>query len=146
MKKISILGLLAAALVSGAFKFISELPSNTSYTEDPKPGVSIYRNKDGSAKRIDAVFSNLLTFDSLVNMKNVLNKNGITLTYERIRFDTKGGLTQIECEVNCHDGFSGGFSSDSLTIEKWTGFSRDYSEKSKAPFCAGHCVKSKKPD
>lgn len=137
MKKISILGLLVMATLLFAFQFVSEL---SSFPKEVKHGLSIKLNKDGSTKRIDAVFSNILTFDSLVKIKSSLTKYGITLTYEGMRFDAKGGLTTIECEVNCNDGISGGFSADSLSKEKWTGFYRDYSNKAKAGFCAGPCA------
>ncbi|MEQ6119773.1 hypothetical protein [Reichenbachiella sp. MALMAid0571] len=137
MKKISILGLIAIALLMGAFQFVSEL---SIHPKELKHGLSIAFDRDGSTKRIDAVFSNVLTFDSLVNMKSTLNELGITLTYESMRFDPDGQLTQIECEVNCKDGMSGGFAADSLTIEKWTGFYRDYSHNAKTAFCAGPCA------
>lgn len=138
MKKISIIGLFVTMVLFGAFQFASILSPGV---REPKHGLSIYLNNDGSTKRIDVVYSNILTFDSLVDIRKTLSEKGITLEYERICFDERGGLAQIECKVNCNDGFSGGFSADSLTTEKWTGFSRDYSEKSKVAFCAGPCFK-----
>ena len=49
--------------------------------------VIIRYHKDKSIRRIEVRFSNSLTYDSLVNIKNVLKSYDITINYKRIEFD-----------------------------------------------------------
>ena len=138
MKKISILST-SLLMIGFIFAFIIETKAQS---ENPKnlKSLTIQFNEDNSIKRIETAFTNNLTLDSLVSIKNELKTRRITVNYKMIEFDSSNHLLKIDCEVNCNDGFSGGFSIGYLNGEnknKRFGFYRDYSKNPKSPFGTG---------
>jgi transcriptional regulator with XRE-family HTH domain len=138
MKKISILSasVLLIALVLTAF--ISG--TNTQIENLNNKSILIQRNDDNSIKRIEVSFSNNLTLDSLVHIKNELDLLGITISYQKIEFDMDNQLLTIASKVSTNDGYSGGFAIgllNSLNKDKKMGFYRDYSQNARSPFGTG---------
>ena len=143
MKKISILT--CSMFVTGSVTFIvvSKIQAQSIPKEVPKSGISITYNSDKSVKRIDAVFTNKLTLDSLIDISETLKNMNISLKYRSMEFDDKGQLTGISCEIT-EDGDlgSGGFSVghlDSLNGGNAFGFYYDYSADAESAFCSGSC-------
>lgn len=143
MKKVSILTSSMLVTVVATFILVSKIQAQSIPKEVPKSGVSISYNNDKSVKRIDAVFTNKLTLDSLIDISETLEKKNIILKYRSMEFDDNGQLTGISCEVRENDNQeSGGFSVgylDSLNSDKAFGFYYDYSEDAKSSFCSGSC-------
>lgn len=143
MKKVSILTSSLLVTVTATFILISKIQAQSIPKQVPKSGVSISYNSDKSIKRIDAVFTNELTLDSLISISEILEKTNIHVRYRSIGFDEKGQLTGISCEVSGNDqmgrgGFSVGYL-DSLNSERAFGFYYDFSENAKSAFCSGSC-------
>ena len=143
MRKISILT--SSILVTGVATFIlvSKIQAQSIPKEVPKSGISITYNSDKSVRRIDAVFTNKLTLDSLIDISETLKNMNISLKYRSMEFDDKGQLTGISCEIT-EDGDlgSGGFSVghlDSLNGGNAFGFYYDYSADTESAFCSGSC-------
>ncbi len=125
------------------FTVVTKIQAQSILKEVPKSGVSITYNSDKSIRRIDAVFTNKLTLDSLIGISEILENKNISLKYRSMEFDDNGQLTGISCEVseNSHLG-SGGFSVgylDSLNNDQAFGFYYDYSTDAKSSFCSGSC-------
>lgn len=138
MKKISILTS-SFLMIGFLFVFILETKAQSDSKVNSNSLV-IQFNNDESIKRIEAAFTNSLTLDSLIRIKNELKIKGITLNYINMEFDNTNHLLSIDCEVNCNDGFSGSFSVDflkALRKDKRFGFYRDYSKNAKKPFGTG---------
>lgn len=143
MKKISILTSSLLVTAVATFIAVSKIQAQSIPKEVPKSGVTISYNSDKSIKRIDAVFTNNLTLDSLINISEILEKKNINLRYRSMEFDDKGHLTGISCEVSENNqmgrgGFSVGYL-DSLNSEIAFGFYYDFSKNAKSPFCTGSC-------
>mgnify|MGYP001627201782 CR=1 FL=1 len=138
MKKIAILS--AVFLLSGLslFAIISEMNAKT---ENKKHSLTIQLNDNKTVRKIEARFSNTLTLDSLVYIKDQLKANGIKISYKKLNFDVQNKLQEISCEVDCNDGYSGSFGGfvNALNGNKNMGFVRDYSKNSERPFCTGNC-------
>ncbi len=140
MRKISILS--TSFLMIG---FLSVLILDTkAQSNDTKNDncLAIELNADKSIKRIQAVFTNSLTLDSLVWVRNELKNQGITIEYKKLEFDKKNQLANIYCDIDCNDGFKGSFGIGMLNADnknKRIGFVRDYSQNAKTPFCTGGC-------
>ncbi|HMS70123.1 MAG TPA: helix-turn-helix domain-containing protein [Saprospiraceae bacterium] len=139
MKKISILSV-SFLLIGLLFVQIIETKAQ-SITKNSNNCLFVKFNADNSVNRIEAVFTNNLTLDSLIRVKNELLTYGITVSYKKLEFDTQDKLAKIYCDVNSNDGFGGSFGTDMLYIDKTKriGFVRDYSKKAKNPFCTGAC-------
>ena len=142
MKKISILT--ASFLMIGFAMFV--LTSKAQAQSDNKnvfKSIVVQYNGDKSINRIDVRFSNYLTFDSLVFIKDDLKAKGITIDYKKIDFDEKGNLSEIGCHVKTRlSGESGYFwmgSLNTINKDKKIGFYYDFSKDAKSHFCAGGC-------
>ncbi len=140
MKKISIL---TTSLLMIGFLFVLILDTKAQSSVDKNDNCLVVEfNPDKSIKRIEAVFTNSLTLDSLVRVKNELENHGISINYKKLEFDEKNQLTSINCDVDCNDGFKGSFGIGMLNADnknKRMGFVRDYSKTAKTPFCTGGC-------
>lgn len=125
MKKISILATTSLIVGFAIFIFVSE---------------SKAQSYSGAKDRIEVVFTNKLTFDSLVVIKNDLKARGIIINYTNLEFDNRNQLLSIYCEVDCKDGFKGSFGANLLNSKnknKRFGFYRDFSKKANSPFGTG---------
>ena len=143
MKKISILSSSMLIMAMTTFLVVSKIQAQSVKKQKPKSGITIIYNKDNSIKRIDAVFTNKLTLDSLMNMSEILREKKIIVAYRSMEFNKNGQLTGISCEVSeNHSPSSGSFSVnylDSSNKDKSFGFYYDYSTNSKSSFCTGSC-------
>lgn len=138
MKKISILTT-SLLVISFLFAFIIETKAQSDEKQKNK-SLIIQFNEDNSIKRIEVAFTNNLTLDSLISIRNELKIRGITVNYNMLEFDSSNHLLKIDCWVNCNDGYSGAFGIGELNTEnknKRIGFYRDYSKNSKYPFGTG---------
>ena len=139
MKKVSILTTAFLTIGFSLFFFVSGMNAKSVESKHPidegKPLSTHYIN---TKDRIEVAFSNALTFDSLVYIKEELKARNITLNYKVLKFEG-GKLFFIDCEVDCNDGFKGSFSIglDSLNKKERFGFYRDYSGKTKSVFGTG---------
>ncbi|MDD3033469.1 MAG: helix-turn-helix domain-containing protein [Bacteroidales bacterium] len=105
-----------------------------------KKSLSIQMNDNKSIKRVEVAFTHSLTLDSLIKIKNDLQKIGIVIHYKKIEFDLFNLLVNLDCEVICNDGFSGSFGTGVLNSQnprKRIGFYRDYSPNAESPFGTG---------
>jgi transcriptional regulator with XRE-family HTH domain len=142
MKKISILATSSLIIGLAVFIFVSETKAQSSSGNEPISSVNAENNPYyvKTKERIEVVFTNKLTFDSLVNIKNDLKVRGIIINYTKIEFDNRNQLLSIDCEIDCKDGFKGSFGAvllNSTNKNKRFGFYRDYSKNTKSPFGTG---------
>jgi hypothetical protein len=89
-------------------------------------------------EKIEVIFTNKLSFDDLVKIKEELKQDKITLTYKRLEFDGENLLKGISFSVDCNDGFKGSGGYEELTNENNIGFCRDYTGKAEMPFIVGY--------
>jgi transcriptional regulator with XRE-family HTH domain len=140
MKKISIL---STSLLMIGFLFVLILDTKAQSNSIKNDNCLVVElNVDKSIKRIEAVFTNSLTLDSLVRVKNELKIHGIIVNYKKLEFDKKNHLMSIDCDVDCNGEFKGSFGIGMLNASnknKRMGFVRDYSKGAKIPFCTGGC-------
>lgn len=138
MRKISIL--------TTAFILITLLCVNFLKAEDQseklkkQKSLIIQMNENKTIKRVEAAFTHSLTLDSLVKIKNQLQKIGIVIHYKKIEFDVHNLLLNLDCEVICNDGFSGSFGTGVLNTQssnRRIGFYRDYTPNANSPFGTG---------
>jgi transcriptional regulator with XRE-family HTH domain len=134
MKKISILSLSTLTIALSLFALTSNVFAQTSGKK--KNSISIEKNPDKSIKRIEVRFTNELTYDSLVFIKNALEKHDIKINYKIIEFNDNNRLKAISCEAFTEMG-SGSFYVSQLDSSSVGGFYRDYSKNAKIPFCIG---------
>jgi len=134
MKKNSILSTTCLIIVLGLFSFNSEVFAQTS----KKNSITVQKNADKSIKRIDVRFTNHLTYDSLISIKNDLKAYDIKINYKKIEFDENNRLKDISLEAFTKLG-SGSFSMPLSDIKKTGGFFVDYSKDTKTKFCIGGC-------
>src|SRR5690606_2515749 len=142
MKKISILTTLGITI--GIALFLFKLDTNAQ-TASKQENVSLAENEDFKTSaekkgKIQVVFSNELTFDDLISIKNEMDSKGITINYKKVEFNQFNHLSAIEYEVDCNDGFAGSYGMnnlDSSNSDKKIGFYRDYSENTISPFGLG---------
>ena len=106
MKKISILTM--SSFMIGFTSFVMVSKTNAQSDKNVFKSIAVQYNVDKSIKRIEARFSNNLTYDSLVNIKNTLKSNEIIINYKKIEFDENNHLKEIACEVFTKQG-SGSF-------------------------------------
>lgn len=142
MKKISILATSSLIIGLAVFIFVSESKAQSNSGNEPNSSINAenhpcyVKTKD----RIEVAFTNDLTFDSLVYIKNDLKTRGIIIYYKKIEFDDKNQLQTIECQINCRDGYSGSFGASFLSttnMNKRMGFYRNYLKNAKSPFGTG---------
>ena len=142
MKKISILTTSFLMMGLAMFVFISKIQAQPDHKNVFKSIVVQY-NDDKTIKRIDVRFSNHLTFDSLIFIKNNLKAKGISIDYETVSFDKKGYLLEISCHVKSNrSGESGSFKMgllNTINKDKKIGFFYDFSKNAKTSFCTGAC-------
>ena len=141
MKKISILATSSLMIGLAVFIFVSESKAQSNSGNEHNSSINANRPCYVKTKdRIEVAFTNELTFDSLVYIKNDLKTRGIIIYYKKIEFDDKNQLQSIDCEVNCRDGFSGSFGAYFLSttnMNKRMGFYRNYLKNAKSPFGTG---------
>lgn len=141
MKKISILSITTLTIILLLFTFNPNAFAQT--TNKKKNSISIEKNADNSIKQVEVRFTNELTYDSLVHIKNTLEQYDIKINYKKIELDDNECLKAIACKVYTKIG-SGSFSELLLDSSKVSGFYCDYSNNAKIPFCIGSgCFKSK---
>jgi len=142
MKKISILTTSFLMMGLAMFVFISKIQAQSD-NKNVFKSIVVQHNDDKTIRRIDVRFSNHLTFDSLIFIKNDLKAKGITINYKTIGFDEKGYLLEISCHVKSNrSGESGSFGMGLLNTtnkDKKIGFFYDFSKNAKPSFCAGAC-------
>ncbi|MDD2611186.1 MAG: helix-turn-helix transcriptional regulator [Bacteroidales bacterium] len=142
MKKISILTTSFLMMGLAMFVFISKIQAQSD-NKNVFKSIVVQYNDDKTIRRIDVRFSNHLTFDSLIFIKNDLKAKGITINYKTIGFDEKGYLLEISCYVKSNrSSESGSFGMGLLNTtnkDKKIGFFYDFSKNAKPSFCAGAC-------
>ena len=138
MKKISVL-----SLVATAFTLATLLIQAQSVAQNhPTSGITINYNGDSAVERVDVVFTNELTLDSLITMKERLSALNISIDYKFMEFDDSGHLTGIACKMGDNQAGgsgSGYFNAPVLKDEAVSGFYYDYSSDAKKGFCCGTC-------
>jgi len=142
MRKISILATASLIIGLAVFIFVSETKAQSSSGNEI---ISITNAENNpcyvkTKDRIEVVFSNKLTFDSLVYIKNDLKTRGIIINYTKLEFDNRNQLLSIDCEIDCKDGFKGSFGATLLNSKnknKRFGFYRNYLKDTKSPFGTG---------
>lgn len=143
MKKVSILATSSLIIGLAVFIFGSESKAQSSSGNEPKSSINAenlpcyVKTKD----RIEVAFTNKLTFDSLVYIKNDLKTKGIIINYKKIEFDDNNQLLAIYCEIDCGVGkekgsFGVGFL-NSTNKNKRYGFYRDFSKNATSSFGTG---------
>ena len=136
MKKISILATSSLIIGFAVFIYVSETKAQSSSGNEPKSSIND-ENRPCYVKtndRTEVAFTNKLTFDSLVYIKNDLKARGIIINYKSIEFDDNNQLLSIYCNVEIKDGSKGGFGVGSLNStnkNKRLGFYCDYSKSAK---------------
>lgn len=140
MKKISLLSATFVLIGLSVFFLISKSHAQAEKTQNPGSLV-VQFNSDKSVRKIEARFSNDLTFDSLVNIRSRLKTHGITIHYKQLKFDEQNRLAEINCDVDTNDGMKGSFGGPVSSADSKTrfGFFRDYTKGAKIPFCTGSC-------
>lgn len=85
--------------------------------------------------RIEVVFSNDLTKDDLMKLKeDLLSLAKITIQYDVLDYNRKGKIKNIRFSVDCHDGFEGEYGIDKVSDDFKFGFYRDYRPGAASPF------------
>jgi transcriptional regulator with XRE-family HTH domain len=135
MKKISILSTTTLIIVLSLVFFNSE---SFAQTPSKKSSIIVQKNADNSVKRIEVRFTNHLTYDSLVTIKNDIEEYGIKINYKKIEFDEDNHLKEISLEAFTDMG-SGSFYMPLSDTTKIGGFFVDYSKDAKTKFCIGGC-------
>lgn len=135
MKKISILSTTTLIIVLSLFALNSK-----SFAQSPskKNSITVQKNADKSVKRIEVRFTNYLTYDSLIAIKNDIKEYNIKINYKKIEFDDDNHLKEISLEAFTDMG-SGSFYMPLSDTSKIGGFFVDYSKDAKSKFCIGGC-------
>jgi len=144
-KKNSILATSSFIIGFAVFIFVSETKTQLVSGNDSKSSIhgenrSCYMKSNDRTK---VAFTNKLTFDSLVYIKNDLKTRGIIIYYINIEFDDKNQLLSIDCWIESKDGCKGGFGIgllNSTNKNKRIGFFCDYSKNAKIPFQTGSLI------
>lgn len=143
MKKISILATSSLIIGLAVFIFVLESKAQSNSGNEPNSSINVVnrpcyvKTKD----RIEVAFTNKLTFDSLVYIKNDLIARGIIINYKKIEFDDNNQLLAIGCEIDCGIGKEKGSFEigllNSTNKNKRYGFYRDSSKNTKSLFGTG---------
>ena len=132
MKKVSILTTAILGVGLSLFIFVLGISAQSPEKKGQRPNYIITEDL------VEVAFTNELTFDSLVYIREDLKAKGITIYYKLLKFDEKNQLLSISCDIDCNDGFKGSFSTGISSLDATrTGFYRNYSKKSKSPFGTG---------
>jgi len=138
MKKISVMSASILLVVFLCFNMLNSKAQSGNVKK--QESLIIQLNEDKSVKRVEAAFTNSLTLDSLVQIKQALQDIGIVIHYKMIEFDVNNALKNLDCQVICNDGYSGSFTVTMLDKQNKNirvGFFRDYSLDSMTPFGTG---------
>ncbi len=142
MRKFTVLSSSALLILVSIF-FISGSIQAQSKILAPKSGLTITYNEDKSVKRIDAVYTNELTLDSLIEISEELMEHGVIVNYRSMAFDKTGHLTSIECEMKVKETETGGGFSvkglDTTNKKHHFGFYVNNSKDAKDRSCTGAC-------
>ncbi len=142
MKKISILSTTTLAITICFFLFNLNVFAQKS--EKNKKSIAIEKNADNSINRIEVRFTNILMYDSLVHLKNDLEKYDIKINYKLLEFDDNNHLKAISCDVFFSGKKGGSFYQTLADSSSVTGFYYDYSRNAKIPYClGGGCLQSR---
>jgi transcriptional regulator with XRE-family HTH domain len=135
MKKISILTIATLFIILSFFTFNSEI-----FAKPPSKmnSITVKKNADNSIKRIEVRFTNYLTYDSLIAIKNDIETYDIKINYKKIEFDENNRLKDISLEAFTEFG-RGAFRMLLSDTTKTGGFFVDYSKDAKSRFCIGGC-------
>lgn len=88
--------------------------------------------------KVAVFFTSKTTFADLAAVRqDLLVKDGIVLTYDKLIFTPSGELQSIAFRVDCRDGYQGGYAADNLSAVPSIGFLRDYTAQAKTPFVVG---------
>jgi len=141
MKKLSILTSTVTITVFALFFLIPNARPQGENKQENKSKLPIQSAIRSTENRLEVVFSNSLTLDSLITIKNKLKNKGILLKYKKLEFDNTDHLSGISGEVIFYkDGNRGNFAMymlDSANKDKNIGFYIDYSKNAKIPFGIG---------
>jgi transcriptional regulator with XRE-family HTH domain len=146
MKKISILTSTTLIVILSLFTLSS---MTSAQTPGKKNSITVLRNSDNSIKRIEVRFTNRLTYDSLVNIKKILETYDIFVNYKLMNFDDKNYLKEISCEARNKKMKHGGSLNMNVNVSELTevpndkrvpSFYYDYSKDAKSSFCIGACL------
>ncbi|WP_299837899.1 N-acetylmuramoyl-L-alanine amidase [uncultured Tenacibaculum sp.] len=133
MKKVSILSSFCLLIATSIFLFTNKINA-----QGPKNTAITIASENELIEPVKVAFTNELTFDELITIKNNLKNKGITIDYKQLTFDDNNKLSAIGCFVDCNDGFNGYFFADNLNSKKKKfGFYRDYDLNAKSPFGTG---------
>lgn len=141
MRKISILTTFCLMIALAVFFSIQETKAQS--TQEDKPASSKTSNRPNYIKtkeRIEVAFTNDLTFDSLIYIRQDLKSRGLIIEYKKLEFDGNDRLQSIECKIWDEKGKMGGSFTNELLNSKRNeryGFFRDYSANAKTPFSIG---------
>ena len=142
MRKFTVLSS-SALLILVTIIFISGSIQAQTKNPAPKSGLTITYNEDKSINRIDAVYTNELTLDSLFEISEELVEHGVIVTYRSMAFDKTGHLTSIECEMKVKETETGGAFSvkdlDTANKKHHFGFYVNNSKDAKERSCTGAC-------
>ncbi len=135
MKKISFLSATTLIIVLSLFTVNSEI-----FAQEPGKmnSITVLKNTDKTIKRIEVRFTNYLTYDSLINIKNDLETYDIKINYKRIEFDENNRLKVISLEAFTNLG-NGSFYMQLPDTTKTGGFFLDNSKDANTKFCIGGC-------
>ena len=75
---------------------------------------------------IDIKFTTAYSFNDLVQLRDILKKENIDLSYTLLELDKKGNLQKISASIEYDDGLKASFSSRLLQPGDGPGFHRDY--------------------
>jgi len=142
MKKLTILSVCLGIIIVSGLMMTAKVQAQINGKPKPQTGLTISYNEDQSVARVDAVFTNELTFDSLVNIAAQLKEVGIYLNYKGLTFDDNGHLYSIDCKVRSDDQVAAGSFGGRMLSQTPThpiGFSFDFSDNAKSPLCTGNC-------
>jgi transcriptional regulator with XRE-family HTH domain len=138
MKKITILSA-SSFLIIFLFLTVYNARAQSDKAAEQK-SLTVLLNEDKTVRLVEVAFTQRLTLDSLVQIRQELQNIGITIHYRKIEFNVRNSLLNLSCEVICNDGFSGSFETGDLSRRnkhERIGFFRDYSPGSKMPFGTG---------
>ena len=90
--------------------------------------ISLSTQPNLQKENIDVRFDANTSFDQLVEVRDEMSQQGITLIYSRIVFNEYGSLSELAFEVKTNDGFAGTASSHNISLKKGLGFYLHYDD------------------
>ena len=144
MKKLSILTSVVTITVCALFILILNVQGQTENKLENKSKNPITSAIRRTGYKLEVAFTNNLTLDSLLTIKNTLQKEGIVLKYNKLEFDRTDHLSGIDGHVTFGKyGSSGTFAMgmlDSVNKLRNIGFFLDYAKDAK-PRCGITMIK-----